>query len=199
MKYLITLSFLTLLSFPTKAQYTLSVEAGYSDYITEPRSDASALAINDIINFKPSRSLRVTFDRRFAKEKIIGVLGMTYYNVKAKNFFFDTWTNTFLGIHLGAEYKIKNLRLGLHSYPAFRWDTSTHIASLGERLGGKQRFPFHVDINPSVGYAISKKLMAKLSFAYGLNKPIKTGRYDYRINALRIGFQYEIFRKKKNK
>ncbi len=193
MKYLITLSFLTLLSFSIKAQYTLSIEAGYSDYITEQPSNVREEALNNLVNFEPRHSLRATFDRRFTKEKLTGILGVTYYNVKANNFFFDTWTNTFLGIHLGAEYKIKKFYLGLHSYPAFRWDTSVHIASLGEGLGGKINLTYNIDVNPSVGYAISKKLMAKLSFAYGLSKPIKTSSYDYRINALRVGLQYELF------
>lgn len=201
MKYLITLSFLTLLSFSSaKAQYTLSIEAGYSDYITKQPSFALNEDILDgFVNFEPLRSWRVTIDRRFKKEKFIGMLGLTYYDVRAKNFFYDNWINIFFGIHIGAEYKIKKFRLGLHSYSAIRLDTSTYIVSLGEGLGGSPRLIPNIDITPSLGYAISDKLMTKLSFSYSLNKPIKTGieKYHYRIIALHIGLQYELFGKKK--
>ena len=198
MKYLPVLSLLILLSFSVNAQYTLSIEAGYSDYITkQPSFPLNEDILNGFVNFEPLRSWRVTIDRRFKKEKFIGMLGLTYYDVSAENFFFDNWINTFFGIHIGAEYKIKKFRLGLHSYPAARWDSSINFGGLGR----SKELVIHADINPSIGYTIFDKLMVRASFSYGLNRALKPkGRdYEYRISALRLGLQYEFFSKRKTK
>ena len=199
MRYLTLLLFLTVASFSSaNAQYTLSVEAGYSDYITEqPTFLIQEEVLNGSINFNPKISLRISLDRRIRKEKFTSIVGLTYYDVKAQNFFFDEWTNTFLGLHLGGEYKIKKFHIGLHSYPAIRWFSSVNFNG----LSGEEDFAYNIDINPSLAYAVNSKLTARISFSYGLNKALKPRGRDneYQIHALRLGLQYELFGKKKTK
>jgi hypothetical protein len=197
MKYLISFLFITFLSFfSVKAQYTLSVEVGYSDYVTKQPPNAREQTLEYLINFEPDLSLRVAFDRRFTREKFTGILGLTYYDVQAQNLFFEEWTNTFLGVHIGTEYKIKKFHIGLHSYPAIRWSSSISFNG----FAGNKELVINTNINPSLAYEITKKLMAKLSFSYGLNKALKPRvNNEYHINALRIGLQYELFKAKNKK
>jgi len=198
MKNFINIVFFTFICLSSiTAQYTLSVEAGYSDYITKEPPNIREQALNAIVNFEPLLSWRVSFDRRFEKNKLTSIVGLSYYSVEAENFFYEEWTNTFLGLHLGGEYKINKFHIGLHSYPAIRWYSSISFGSMFE----KQDFAYNIDINPSLAYAISKKLMARVSFSYGLNKALKPNGRDneYQIHALRLGLQYELFKKKKIK
>ncbi len=193
MKISFLLFFFFLLNFANlRAQYTLFVEAGFSDYVTDAPNDLPTEILDGFANFEPIFSWRASFDRRFEKEKLTGILGITFYEVGARNFFYEEWYNSFWGVHLGAEYRVGKFYFGLHTYPAVRWYSSIYFNGFSR----KQDFAYNIDINPSVSYAITEKLAASVHFSYGINKTLQTSRYGYRLPALRAGLRYELFRKK---
>jgi len=119
MKYLPVLSLLILLSFSVNAQYTLSIEAGYSDYITkQPSFPLNEDILNGFVNFEPLRSWRVTIDRRFKKEKIHAdinpSIGYTIFDKLMVRASFSYGLNRALKPKgRDYEYRISALRLGL--------------------------------------------------------------------------------------
>lgn len=200
MKNLILLIFTLSFVINVNAQYSISIEGGFSDYVNTSENSENFPTSEEIqeglIDFDILPAWRITLDKQFNKEKVIGMIGVTLFDVGAENFFYEKWRNTFIGVHLGAEYKINKFSVGLHTHPAVRLGTSVQVASLGGGLSGGQKAVYNIDITPSVSYNPTNNFSVFLRFSHGLNNPLKVGEdgRQYRVNAFYIGAGYTFFK-----